>query len=36
MVIKAEGEEELSLRNTIIEYAIALKLTIRTFKFKEL
>ncbi len=34
-VIYAEGEKEQSLRNTIIEYAIALKLAIRTFKFKK-
>lgn len=34
-VIYAEGEKEQTLRNTIIEYAIALKLAIRTFKFKK-
>lgn len=34
-VIDANEEEELELRRAIIEYAIALKLTIRTFKFKK-
>lgn len=34
-VINAKGEEEQSLRKLIIEYAIALKLVVRTFKFKK-
>lgn len=34
-VINAEGKEEQLLRNLIIEYAIALKLAIRTFKFEK-
>lgn len=35
MVISSNNTEETSLRRNIIEYAIALKLAIRTFKFKE-
>lgn len=35
MVIGAVGEKEQTLRTKIIEYAIALKLAIRTFKFKK-
>ena len=34
-IINATDEEEQSLRKLIIEYAIALKLAIRTFKFKK-
>ena len=34
-VIGANDKEEVDLRRTIIEYAIALKLVIRTFKFKK-
>lgn len=34
-VINAKGEEEKNLRRDITEYAIALKLTIRTFEFKK-
>ena len=34
-VIETEAREEPALRKNIIEYSIALKLAIRTFKFKE-
>ena len=32
MVCQAEGQKEETLKNTIIEYGIALKLTVRTFE----
>ena len=33
-IIKATGDEEANLKRNIIKYAIALKLAVRTFKFK--